>query len=308
MDVRVFAEPQFGASYQQQLQVAQAAEDLGFEGFFRSDHYLTMAGSGLPGPSDTWVTLAGLARETRRLRLGALLSSATFRLPGVLAVTVAQLDQMSGGRVECGLGAGWFEPEHLTHGIPFPGLGERFDRLEEQLAILRGFWTTPPDELFSFTGRHYRLVDAPPLPRPVQSPGPPLIVGGRGAKRTPQLAARFADEFNVPFEPAQVTGAQYQRVRVACQADGRDPAELTFSHAIVLCCGRTDADLRRRAAVIGRDLGDLRANTAAGTPEEVVERLREYQAVGAQRCYLQIRDFDDLEHLQLVAEQVLPHL
>lgn len=308
MDVRVFAEPQFGASYTQQLRLAQAAEALGFEGFFRSDHFLTMSGSGLPGPTDSWITMAGLARETRRLRLGTLLSAATFRLPGVLAVTVAQLDEMSGGRIECGLGAGWYAPEHASHGIPFPDPGERFGRLEEQLAILRGLWTTSADEHFSFDGRYYRLADAPPFPRPLQSPAPPLIVGGRGKARTPRLAARFADEFNVPFESPESTHAQYQRVRAACRAQGRDPANMVFSHVVVLCCGRSDADLRRRAAVIGRDLGDLRANAAAGSPDEVAERLRRYQAIGAERCYLQIRDFDDLDHLQLVAEQVLPNL
>jgi len=183
--LRIFVEPQQGASYEQLLAVAQATEALGFDAFFRSDHYLSMGGDGLPGPTDAWVTLAALARETTRIRLGTLVSSATFRWPGVLAITVAQVDAMSGGRVELGLGTGWYDGEHTAYGIPFPALGERFERLEEQLAILTGLWATPVGEKFSYSGTHYTLEDSPALPKPLQQPYPPLILGGAGARRTP---------------------------------------------------------------------------------------------------------------------------
>ncbi len=200
MQLRIFTEPQQGASYDDLLAVAQAAERLGFDGFFRSDHYLVMGGGdGLPGPTDAWVTLAGLARDTTRLRLGTLVTSATFRLPGPLAVSVAEVDHMSGGRVELGLGAGWYEAEHRAYAIPFPPLGERFERLEEQLAIITGLWGTPAGERFSYTGRHYEVTDSPALPKPRQQPRPPVIVGGHGPSRTPRLAATYADEFNLAF-------------------------------------------------------------------------------------------------------------
>ncbi|MGZ4727767.1 MAG: TIGR03560 family F420-dependent LLM class oxidoreductase, partial [Acidimicrobiales bacterium] len=196
MELRVFIEPQHGASYATQLAVAQRAEANGFDAFFRSDHYLTMGNfSGLPGPSDTWVTLGAIARETTTIRLGTLVCSATFRLPGPLAVAVAQVDDMSDGRVELGLGAGWYDDEHTAYGIPFPPLGERFDRLEEQLEIITGLWRTPIDAQYSFEGRHYTVVGSPALPKPVQPGGPPIVVGGWGARRTPRLAARFANEY-----------------------------------------------------------------------------------------------------------------
>src|SRR3954451_15474852 len=191
-------EPQMGATYDDLLAVARHAEDTGFDAFFRSDHYLSMAGDGLPGPTDAWVSLAGLARETSRIRLGTLVSPVTFRLPGVLAISVAQVDAMSGGRAELGLGAGWFEAEHTAYGIPFPP--RRFDLFEEQLSIVTGLWSTPPGETFTFKGDQYELVDSPALPKPVQSPVP-LIVGGGGRRRTPALAARYATEFNIGFVP-----------------------------------------------------------------------------------------------------------
>jgi F420-dependent oxidoreductase-like protein len=306
--VRIFVEPQQGSSYQQLLEVAHVVEDGGFDALFRSDHYLTMGGDGLPGPTDAWITLAGLARETSRIRLGTLVSSATFRWPGILAITVAQVDAMSGGRIELGLGTGWFEGEHTAYGIPFPPLGERYERLEEQLAILTGLWSTPPGETYSFAGTHYQLVDSPALPKPVQRPHPPLIVGGGGAKRTPRLAATFADEFNIPFHGVDDTAAQFARVRAACEAIGRDPATLTFSAAQTVCCGVDDADVARRAKAIGRDIDQLRADGAAGTPDQVVERLQALAAAGAGVVYLQVLDLDDLDHLRLLSERVLPHV
>jgi len=307
MELRIFTEPQQGASYEQLLGMARAAEEGGFGAFFRSDHFLRFGpGDGLPGPTDSWVTLAGLARETSRIRLGTMVTSATFRLPGMLAVQVAQVDAMSGGRVELGLGAGWFAEEHGAYGVPFPPLGDRFERLEEQLAIVTGMWTTPQGERFSFSGRHYTLADCPALPKPVQRPRPPVIVGGIGGRRTPRLAARYADECNVAFVPADVTGVQYQRVRQACEQAGRDPASLRLSVAHTVCCGRDEAEYARRAASIGREPGELRESSFAGTPEEVAERLRAFADLGAERAYLQVLDLDDLDQVALLAKEVMP--
>ncbi|SDR69360.1 probable F420-dependent oxidoreductase, Rv1855c family [Nocardioides scoriae] len=301
MDLRIFTEPQQGATYDQQLRVARAAEDLGFGAFFRSDHYLAMGGDGLPGPTDAWVTLAGLARETSTIRLGTLVTSATFRLPGPLAIAVAQVDQMSGGRVELGLGAGWFEAEHAAYGIPFPSTGERFDRLEEQLAVVTGLWETPEGERFSQAGTHYPVADSPALPKPVQRPRPPVVVGGVGKRRTPALAARYADEFNLPFASEEVTRAQIGRVQDACREIGRDPGELVWSTALTVACGRDDAEVARRASNAGRDVEELRANGLAGSPDEVAEKLDGFAALGVSRVYLQVLDLDDLDHLELLA-------
>ena len=224
MKLRIFTEPQQGASYQTLRSVALAAEELGFDAFFRSDHYLKMGSvSGLPGPTEAWATLAALAVETSRIRLGTLVTPATFRLPGPLAITVAQVDQMSGGRIELGLGAGWYEAEHTAYGVPFPPLGERFDILTEQLEIITGLWDTADGETFSFSGTHYQLSDSPALPKPAQRPRPPVILGGAGARRTPRLAARFAAEFNLGFRSVQDSAAAFTRVREACEAAGRRP-------------------------------------------------------------------------------------
>jgi F420-dependent oxidoreductase-like protein len=308
MLLRIFTEPQQGASYDTLVAVAQASESLGFDAFFRSDHYLSMgAATGLPGPSDAWTTLAGIARDTSTIRLGTLVTSATFRLPGPLAITVAGVDAMSGGRVELGLGAGWYEAEHNAYGIPFPPVVERFERLEEQLAIITGLWGTPEGATFTLEGAHYRLVESPALPKPVQRPGPPVIVGGHGAKRTPRLAATYAAEFNLAFSSLEETGSQFERVRTACETEGRDPASLAYSAAQVICCGRTDAEVATRARAIGREVDELRANGLCGSPEEVVAKLATYAEVGTERTYLQILDLADLDHLGLIAESVLPH-
>ncbi len=308
MKVRIFVEPQQGATYERLLTVALEAEACGFDAFFRSDHYLTMGGDGLPGPTDAWLTLAALARETTRIRLGTLVSSSTFRWPGVLAISVAQVDAMSGGRIELGLGTGWYEGEHTAYGIPFPPLGERFERLEEQLAIITGLWDTPTGGTYSFSGKHYQLADSPGLPKPVQLPRPPLIIGGGGAARTPRLAATFASEFNLAFRGVAETGAQFARVRAACEQIGRDPATLGLSAAQVVCCGADEAELARRAQAIGREVDELRTNGAAGTPDEVVARCRALGAAGADTVYLQVLDLDDLDHIRLLGESVLPHL
>ncbi|SDP46013.1 probable F420-dependent oxidoreductase, Rv1855c family [Klenkia soli] len=308
MQLRVFTEPQQGATYDDLLAVARRAEETGFDAFFRSDHYLAMGGDGLPGPTDAWLTLAGLARETSTIRLGTLMTAGTFRLPGPLAISVAQVDQMSGGRVELGLGSGWFEAEHTAYGIPFPSLRERFDRYAEQLAVVTGLWSTPPGETFSFDGEHYTVVDSPALPKPVQAGGIPVLVGGRGKERTPALAARYATEFNTPFASAADAAVLFDRVRAACTAVDRDPASLVLSSALVLCVGSSDAELARRAAAIGRDVDELVANGVAGSPAQAVDTLGRFAEAGATRVYLQVLDLADLDHLDLVAGQVAPQL
>jgi F420-dependent oxidoreductase-like protein len=307
MRLVIFTEPQRGATYDDQRRIAQFAEESGFDGFFRSDHFVTMGADGLPGPTDSWVTLGALAVQTSRIRLGTLVTSATFRHPGPLAISVAQVDAMSRGRVELGLGGGWFEKEHTAYGIPFPPVGERFDRLEEQLEIITGLWTaTTP---YSFRGRHYQLIDSPGLPKPVQSPRPPVIVGGRGPKRTPALAARYADEFNVPFAPFAEATRLFERVRAACADAGRAEPPV-FSSAVVLCCGRDDAEVRRRADRIGRSVEEMResGDAVVGTPDEVVEQISRFAEAGARRMYLQTLDMTDLYHVELVASAVAPQL
>ncbi|MEU5979187.1 LLM class F420-dependent oxidoreductase [Streptomyces sp. NPDC047315] len=306
MDLRIFTEPQQGASYDTLLTVAKATEDLGFDAFFRSDHYLAMGSAdGLPGPTDAWITLAGLARETSRIRLGTLMTAGTFRLPGVLAIQVAQVDQMSGGRVELGLGAGWFEEEHRAYGIPFPK--EKFARLEEQLAIVTGLWATEAGATYSHDGTHYQLSDSPALAKPVNG-RVPVLIGGHGATRTPRLAAQYADEFNIPFASVEDSERQFGRVKAAAEAAGRAPDDLVYSNALVVCVGRDDAEVARRAAAIGREVDELKQNGLAGSPAEVVDKIGRYAAVGSSRIYLQVLDLHDLDHLELVSAQVQSQL
>lgn len=306
MDLRIFTEPQQGATYDTLLTVARATEDLGFDAFFRSDHYVKMGSvDGLPGPTDAWITLAGLARETRRIRLGTLMTAGTFRLPGVLAIQVAQVDQMSGGRIELGLGAGWFAEEHAAYGIPFPK--EKFGRLEEQLAIVTGLWETPVGDTFDFDGTYYQLKDSPALPKPAQS-RVPVLIGGHGATRTPRLAARYADEFNMPFASIEDSERQFARVRAAAEEAGRKGDDLVYSNALVVCVGKDDQEVARRAAVIGREVDELKTNGLAGSPAEVVEKIGRYAETGASRIYLQILDLDDLDHLELISAQVQSQL
>ncbi|MEU7064350.1 LLM class F420-dependent oxidoreductase [Streptomyces sp. NPDC053429] len=306
MDLRIFTEPQQGAAYDTLLRVARATEELGFDAFFRSDHYVSMGSAdGLPGPTDAWITLAGLARETKRIRLGTLMTAGTFRLPGVLAIQVAQVDQMSGGRIELGLGAGWFEEEHKAYGIPFPA--DRMARLEEQLAIVTGLWATEPGATFDYQGVHYRLENSPALPKPAQAKVP-VLIGGHGAKRTPRLAARYADEFNMPFASIADSERQFGRVREAAREAGRGPGDLVYSNALVVCVGKDDAEVARRAAAIGREVDELKANGLAGSPAEVVEKIGAYAAIGSSRLYLQLLDLHDLDHLELISAQVLSQI
>ncbi|GLZ47441.1 LLM class F420-dependent oxidoreductase [Actinomycetospora sp. NBRC 106375] len=306
MDLRIFTEPQQGAAYDDLLRVARASEDAGFDAFFRSDHYLAMGdANGLPGPTDAWVTLAGLARETSTIRLGTLMTAATFRLPGPLGVMVAQVDQMSGGRVELGLGTGWYEAEHRAYGIPFPPLAQRFSMLAEQLEILTGSWRTPVGVTYSHEGEHYRFSESPGLPKPIQTPHPPIVVGGNGPRRTPALAAAYGTEFNMPFAGVDDLAAGRERADDACRALGRDPATLGRSTAQVVCAGRDEAEVARRADAIGRDPGELRKSGLAGTPAEIVDKIGTFAArAGLQRIYLQVLDLSDLDHLDLVASEI----
>ncbi|MEV0947095.1 LLM class F420-dependent oxidoreductase [Rhodococcus sp. NPDC049939] len=308
MELRIFTEPQQGATYDDLLAVALATERCGFDAFFRSDHFLPMNVEGLPGPTDAWITLAGLARETSKIRLGTLVTSATFRRAGPLAISVAQVDQMSGGRVDFGIGAGWYEEEHQAYGIPFPSLKERFELLDESLAVITGLWRTPVGETFSYDGTHLAVKDSPALPKPRQPQGPPIVIGGGGKKKTPALAAKYADEFNAPFHPLDAAREAFARVRLACEAIDRDPTELVCSSTFVLCCGRNEEEVTRRAAAIGREVGELRENGLAGSPAELVDKIGRYVDAGTQRIYLQTLDLSDLDHLELVASEVVPQL
>ena len=302
MDLRAFTEPQQGATFAQLLAVAQRAEQLGYSGFFRSDHYVSIGGEPRPGVTDAWATLGALAGQTSSIRLGTLMSSATFRLPGPLAVAAAQVDVMSGGRLEIGLGSGWYEREHRALGIPFPDVKERFDRFAEQLEILHGLWTAPEGSSFDYDGRYYQLEQCPVMFRPVQRPHPPILIGGYGARRTPALAARFAAEFNVPAATLAPTAEQYARVDAACEEIGRDPGSLTRSVWVTVCIGRDEAEFTRRAAAIGRDPGELREHSMAGVPAEARATLGRFKEIGVSRVYLQFLDVDDLDHLDLAIE------
>ena len=306
-DLFIFTEPQQGASYDTLLALAQRAEALGFGGFFRSDHYLVMGGaSGLPGPTDAWVTLGGLARETSTIRLGTLVSPVTFRAPGLLAISVAQVDQMSGGRVELGIGAGWYEAEHTAYGFDFPDTPARFDNLTDQLAIIDGLWNTPVGETFSYTGTVHSVSNSPGLPKPVQRPLP-IIIGGSGKTRTPALAAQYATEYNVAFHSLATFVERKQRVEVACTAIARQ-RPLRYSMALVVCAGATEADVVRRAAAIGQDPAELRKNGAAGSAEETAATIRRFVDAGAERIYLQVLDVSDPDHLDFIAGEVAPLL
>ena len=306
MELRIFTEPQQGASYDQLLQVAKVSEECGYGAFFRSDHYLKMgSASGLPAYTDAWTTLAGLARDTSTIRLGTLVTPVTFRAPGVFAVQVAQVDHMSGGRVEVGIGAGWFQDEHVAYGIPFPPLGQRYNMLEDQLALLHGIWSAPPGAKAELRGETANFsVEADPL-RPAQRPGPPIILGGAGGARSSRLAAAYASEYNVAFRSLDDTEKVHDSVRRACEEQGRDPSSMVWSAAQVLCCGTTDSEVERRAKAIGREVEELRSNGLAGSPAQVVDKIQTFAAAGVTRMYLQVLDLADTDHIRLVAGEVM---
>lgn len=293
MEFCVFIEPQQGASYDDQLAIAQASEQLGFTGFFRSDHFMRMgSGSGEPGPSDSWTILAGLARETSRIRLGTLVSSATHRHPSILAIQAANVDAMSGGRVELGIGTGWFEAEHIALGIPFPE--KRFALLEDTLEIVERMWSDA--DRVSYEGAFYSLTDAPALPKPVQR-RVPIIIGGGGPKRTPAIASRYADEFNIGFVSPEVMSEKFATVREAA-----GERQLKYSVALTTAVGRTREEYERRVSTIGHDVSTFADSALGGTVSEVVDRLGDLQARGADRVYFQRMDLHDPDHLELLAE------
>lgn len=307
MDLRIFIEPQQGATYEEQARFAVASETAGLDGFFRSDHYLSMGQSARAGigPTDAWVTLGAIARETSRIRLGSLMTAATFRYPGPLAISVAQVDAMSNGRVEFGLGAGWYEEEHRAYGIPFgASFAERLSRLEEQLEIISGIWATPRGSSFQFGGTYYELKDCPALPKPAQEKLP-IIVGGKGPRRTPALAARFADEFNIPFVSAEFAAGSFGALDRACEQRGRNPREIVRSVALTTLIGSDHAECEARAMRVGRAYEEVQENGLAGTPDEIAERLADYARVGVSRVYLQLLDLEDLEQIALIGSELL---
>ncbi len=303
MTLRLLVEPQQGTTYDAVCAFAQRAEQLGFEALMTSDHLVRIGdGSPGPGPLHAWTLLAGLARDTHRIRLGSMMSAVTFHHASVLALTAAQVDVMSGGRLELGLGAAWYEREHQAYGIRFPSVTERFSRLEETLEVIRRLWTAQPGAEVSYQGRHIRLDRCPALPRPHQTPHPPLLVGGLGKRWTPRLAARYAHEFNAPFTTPEQVRAAARRVAVACQEAGRDPREITVSASLVLCPGSDRTTLARRVTDTGEPAAEIADFGAVGSPEQVAEALRAYRDAGAVRFYAQINNPLDLELLDDLAE------
>jgi F420-dependent oxidoreductase-like protein len=312
--VALMIEGQEGVSWEQWLALAAACEEHGIEALFRSDHYL---GGGAPYERealDAWTTIAALAARTTTLRLGTLVSPVTFRHPSLLAKAVVVADHVSGGRVELGMGAGWMELEHRAYGFEFPSTRERMELLAEQIEIVHGQWT---EERFSFDGRHYRLEEAPGLPRPVQQPHPPIIVGGRALPGTVRPAVRFADEYNTLLASPEECRERRRRLDEACEAAGRDPATLTLSMMIASLLGRDEGELRERARLMaergwggggGGDelLARYRDRALAGTPDEAAERLAEFAAAGVERVMLQQLLHDDLDQVALIGRELAP--
>lgn len=311
MRFALMIEPQQGLSYAEILAVALAAEEAEFEAFFRSDHYSSFPGdSGLP-TTDAWATLAGLGRETHTISLGSLVSPVTFRHPGNFAKLATTVDEMSGGRLEVGVGAGWNEPEHRQHGLVFPPVTERFEMLEEELAILHGLWTEPDG--WSFRGRHWQVEDARFAPRPVPRTGrrhPNLIVGGEGKPRSVRLAATYADEYNLVSARPETARDVFPKVRAACEEAGRDPQEVVTSAMTGVLVAETEAELQDRvraqmAMLRGREDADewleqRRTRWIMGTPEQALERVDALRAAGAQRLMLQTFLPRDLEMVRLM--------
>ena len=307
-------EPQQGGSYAQFRAVAHAAEQAGYDAVFRSDHLLTIGGA--PQPAlEAWTMLAGLARDTTRIRLGTLVTPTTFRHPAVLAREVVTVDEMSGGRIELGVGTGWFEPEHRSLGIPFPSMRERTDRQEECVEVITRLWTGQP---VSYQGRYYRLDDAVGLPRPVQDPLP-LLVGGHGGPRSTSLGARFAAEYNTTSIDPDGAAQTYAKARAACEAIGRDPASLRLSWMGTVLVGRDDATVCRRVqrmaasngmpdADPGAVLERIAAHSAAGTYDQAAEKLRAYVDAGAERIYARVLDLNDLDQISEIATEVMPRV
>ena len=315
MRVCLMLEGQEGVTWEEWVAAAQTAERLGFEAIFTSDHYFSVQGGRDRGSSDAWTNLAGLAAVTSTIRLGTLVSPITFREPAVLAKAAVTVDRISGGRVDLGMGAGWWEEEHRTHGFPFPPVAERFDRLEEQLEIVHRLFT---EDVVTFEGRHYRLEGAPFAPKGVQRPHPPIIVGGDGGPRVARLVSRWADEFNTVSGPPASVRERIGRVRDRLDADGRDQSTLTTSLMTWCYVGATEAEAfgrieraRRRAMRAGKfddELTTLRDECVVGSPARAIDRLREYEEAGVQRIMLNHELFDDLEMLEVLATEIIPEV
>jgi len=308
MRVALMIEGQEGVSWEQWLALAAAAEEAGIEALFRSDHYLSLDAPTERESLDAWTTLAGLAARTSRLRLGTMVSPATFRHPSVLAKSAATVDHISGGRVELGLGAGWMELEHRAYGFDFPPTSERVARFAEQIEIVHRLWT---EDSVDFRGRFYRLEACTALPKPVQRPRPPIVVGGSARPGTARPAARFADEYNTVFASPEEARGRRRRLDAACEAEGRDPATLPLSVMTGFLIGTDDGEIRERARRLAGDGADdllarYREGGLAGTPAEIVDRLRAYEDAGVTRVMLQHLLHDDLEPIEILGRDILP--
>jgi F420-dependent oxidoreductase-like protein len=307
MKVRVLMEPRHGATYDRIVAMAKATEEAGFDAFFRSDHYLGIDATDPDYlPTDSWTTLGGLARETSTVKLGTLMTAGTYRNPANLAIAVASVDQMSNGRIILGIGTGWYEREHHAFGIPFPPIGERFDRLNEAMQIIHGLWETPPGQTFSFEGRFWQLEDCANFPALVQKPRPEIVIGGTGPRRTPLMAARHADEFN--SGGGKGSRERFENVRRICEEIGRDPATLRMSATYQVICGTTREEAQQRLARLGPPGERMLANGVVGTPSEVTAALQDLADQGCEIVYLHIFDIDDLDHLRLIGAEVVPQV
>ena len=307
MKLRVLMEPRHGATYDRVVAMAKATEEAGLDAFFRGDHYLGIDSTDPEyRPTDSWTTLAGVALETNRIKLGTLMTAGTFRHPAVVANAVATVDQMSGGRVVLGIGTGWYEREHKAFGIPFPPVRERFDRFDEEMQIIKGLWTTPQGDPFSFEGRFWQLEEARNFPVLVQKPRPQIVIGGTGPRRTPLMAARHADEFNSGGGPG--TAERFANVRRVCEEIGRDPSTLRMSVTSQVICGSTRAEAEARLERLGEPGRRMLSRGTVGDVPSVVGALQELQAAGAEVAYLHIFDIDDLDHLRLIGAEVLPQV
>ena len=307
MKLRVLMEPRHGATYERIAAMARAAEEAGFDAFFRSDHYLGIDSSDPDYlPTDSWTTLGGLSRDTSRIKLGTLMTAATYRHPAVLAMAVASVDQMSGGRIILGIGTGWYEREHQAFGIPFPPIGERFDRLEKQLEIIGRLWAAPRGDTFSFQGRFWQLQDCGNFPALVQRPRPEIVIGGTGPRRTPLAAARHADEFN--SGGGSGTAERFANVRRICEEIGRDPDTLRLSVTTQVTCGVTRAEAAQRLDRLGPPGARMLANGTVGDVAEVTAALQRLAEQGSEIAYLHVFDIDDLDHIRLIGSEVLPQV